>query len=47
LFEHGYLSLTHADGTHVTLEQLWRQFFEKNGNFPLKYKVYAFFRDQG
>ncbi len=42
----GCLLLTHRNGDTVTLEELWRQFLEKCPLYPLKYKVYVFFRNQ-
>ena len=47
LFSNGYLKVTNPDGSIVTSLQIWSKFLEKNDKFPLKYKVYSFFRDQG
>jgi tRNA-intron lyase len=47
LFSNGFLKVTNPDGSIVTSLQLWSKFLEKNEKFPLKYKVYSFFRDQG
>lgn len=47
LFANGYLKVTNSDGSIVTSMQIWSKFLEKNAKFPLKYKVYSFFRDQG
>jgi tRNA-intron lyase len=47
LFANGYLKVTNPDGSIVTAMQIWSKFLEKNAKFPLKYKVYSFFRDQG
>lgn len=47
LFIHGLLALSLMDGTPVTEEgTLWSKFCEKNQKFPLKYKVYTFYRDK-
>jgi len=47
LFDHKHLKLTWPSGFSVTRQQLWSQFLTKNANFPLKYKVYSHFREQG
>jgi tRNA-intron lyase len=47
LFINNHLTLKLSDGSDVTTEQLWSKFIEKNSKFPIKYKVYSFFRDQG
>jgi hypothetical protein len=47
LFTNNHLALQLEDGSDVTVEQLWLKFLQKNEKFPLKYKVYSFFRDQG
>lgn len=47
LFENKYLVLDLLDGSRVSLQQLWNRFLEKNKNFPIKYKVYSYFRDLG
>lgn len=47
LFEKRYLVLDTLEGRRVTKQQLWTKFLEKNKNFPLKYKVYCYFRDLG
>ena len=47
LFKHGHMNLVHKDGSAVDIEGLWQKFLEKNRLFPVKYKAYEFFRDQG
>ena len=47
LYSNGFLKVTNPDGSIVTSLQIWSKFLEKNEKFPLKYKVYSFFRDQG
>ena len=48
LYTHDYLQLVTLDGSPVTSSlQLWHKFCEKNSKFPIKYKVYTFFRDRG
>jgi tRNA-intron lyase len=47
LFEKRYLVLDTLEGRRVTKQQLWTKFLEKNKNFPLKYKVYCYFRNLG
>ena len=47
LFVNQHLVLQLPDGTPVTTDILWQKFSEKNNQFAFKYKVYAFFRDQG
>ena len=42
----GLLELQHSNGTTVTQQVLWERFCEKNTNFPHKFRVYAYFRDQ-
>lgn len=46
LFRIKLLELQHEDGSTVTLQDLWDKFLEKNRNFPAKYKVYLYFREQ-
>ena len=48
LYTHDYLQLVTLNGSPVTSSlQLWHKFCEKNSKFPIKYKVYTFFRDRG
>ena len=47
LFVNQHLVLKLPNGKPVTTNILWQKFSEKNNQFALKYKVYAFFRDQG
>ena len=47
LFVNQHLVLQLPNGKPVTTNILWQKFSEKNNQFALKYKVYAFFRDQG
>jgi len=47
LFEKEYLVLHLPDGARVTRQMLWSRFLEKNRNFPIKFKVYSYFRDLG
>jgi tRNA splicing endonuclease len=46
LFHQGRIGLITPDNANVTLTMLWTKFIEKNSNFPLKYKVYEYFRSK-
>ena len=49
LFKHDHIDVKHHidDPECVSHAFLWSKFVEKNANFPLKYVVYAHFRDKG
>ena len=47
VFINKHLIVHLPDGSEVTAEQLWSKFLQKNEKFPIKYKVYSFFRDKG
>lgn len=48
LFSHNLIQIKSKtqEGEIVTEKELWRKFIQKNDKFPLKYKVYEYFRKQ-
>jgi tRNA splicing endonuclease len=46
LFNNNYLSLLDLNECEVSKEQLWLTFVNKNSKFPIKYKVYEYFKEK-